>query len=1118
MTYTWTMTGGTITAGGTSNQITFTAGAVGTLSLGCTVANTAGTQASSTASVNVVAAPVATSLVASSTTPLYGATINLTPSFSGGTATIDHSIGTVTSGTPVSTAAITSAITYTLTVTNAANDTATATVTVTPQTVVVAAISPANPIVTVLGSRTFSSSVSGAVNTGIVWSATGGSIVSSTGVWTAPASPGGPFTITATSAADSSKTATTTVTAVAAPVATITAPTSAATGATGLTASVPAQTGMTYAWTISGGTITSATNTNSITFTAGSVGTLTLGCTVTNAANTNAVGSATVTVSTSTAPQITVQPANAQAIVPDGATFTVTATGSDLHYLWRQDGTTTVGTDSPNYTVSATDLNTFPYQTTYSVVVSNTGGSVTSNNAVLTVVAPSPTYAGDPVANPSRPLTTLPSYNVNAQRFPNGSFRFGYDETLKDPVWTSYGDFKYITAYTLNSNDPWLADDRLAAPQVTDSNYSGSGWSRGHEVMQSDIGRRYGQQAADDSCRMSNIVPQDIPFNNNIWNNLETKVAMATSGSLVDTFGRIWIYTGPVFGASPPRLGTTNIGIPEAYYKIMVRETAPGQPKVLAMLVPHPTVVGDPTSITPDKVDTWKYTTSVARIEQLTGLDLFPSPSTPLPAEFKTKVDVRTWGTPFEQSTTNPNVHMVQPSWNTSTTYSTTLTFAGDATSSDSTIASTGWTFGDGGTATGTSATHAYAAGGTFTVTFTATEADGHTASITRTITVSGPVNNPPTITAIANQTTAVNTAKTVGFTVGDTETAPAALVVTTNSANTTLIPNSNLALTGPDSSGVCSLVITPATGLQGTASITVTVTDGGSQTATRTFTIAVGVPTITTISNQTTAANTPVTVTFTVNDTETAPAGLVVTATSSNTTLVPNANLVLTGPDSGGACSYLITPASGQTGSTTITITVSDGTSTAQTSFNMTVDGSGTPTLIISQYYEGATGTNRFIEITNIGSQAATLDGIYLAGYMNKTSLSLDGVAPTNKDTLTGTLAAGASKLYMANGATTPSYAVALGTIATSCSFNGIGGDIIIISTSNGTSCWTDRIDVVGTTGDWGLDTSFYRAATIHLPNKTYTPSEWVQVSNTSVDNAAPTESQYLGYHVVTP
>lgn len=295
MTYAWTVSGGTPTAGATSSTVTFTAGGAGTLTLTCTITNAALASVVGTATVNVVDLPVATGLSVSNATPLHGATVTLTPIFSGGAGMVDNGIGAVTSGTSYPTPALNAAVTYTLTVTNAAGSKATSSVTVTPQTVAVAAISPSSPNVTVLTSLTFVSTVSGALNTALGWTATGGTMDPASGLWTAP-STAGTYTITATSQADATKSASTLVTAVPVPVAVITAPATAAAGQKFITASVPPQPGMVFAWTISGGTITSSAATNQIRFTAEALGTLTLNCTVTNAAHGTASGTAAVTV------------------------------------------------------------------------------------------------------------------------------------------------------------------------------------------------------------------------------------------------------------------------------------------------------------------------------------------------------------------------------------------------------------------------------------------------------------------------------------------------------------------------------------------------------------------------------------------------------------------------------------------------------------------------------------------------------------------------------------------------------------------------------------------------------------------------------------------------------
>ena len=87
------------------------------------------------------------------------------------------------------------------------------------------------------------------------------------------------------------------------------------------------------------------------------------------------------------------------------------------------------------------------------------------------------------------------------------------------------------------------------------------------------------------------------------------------------------------------------------------------------------------------------------------------------------------------------------PSGNVSIATNATQAFAGSATdSSSSATLSYGWSFGDGVSATGASASHAYTAPGTYTATFTATDSTGASGSATRVITVSQPTGN--TVTA----------------------------------------------------------------------------------------------------------------------------------------------------------------------------------------------------------------------------------------------------------------------------------------------------------------------------------------------------------------------------------
>lgn len=83
-------------------------------------------------------------------------------------------------------------------------------------------------------------------------------------------------------------------------------------------------------------------------------------------------------------PSITTQPANRTVFAGKSAKFTVTATGAaPLHYQWRKNGQNIAGATKSSYATPPATL--ADNGSLYSVVVTNTLGSVTSNNATLTV-------------------------------------------------------------------------------------------------------------------------------------------------------------------------------------------------------------------------------------------------------------------------------------------------------------------------------------------------------------------------------------------------------------------------------------------------------------------------------------------------------------------------------------------------------------------------------------------------------------------------------------------------------------------------------------------------------------------------------------------------------------
>ena len=215
-----------------------------------------------------------------------------------------------------------------------------------------------------------------------------------------------------------------------------------------------------------------------------------------------------------------------------------------------------------------------------------------------------------------------------------------------------------------------------------------------------------------------------------------------------------------------------------------------------------------------------------------------------------------------------------------------------------------------------------------------------------------GSTDTPPTISDITNQSVALGVATAaLPFTLGDAQVAAANLQLSAGSSNLTLVPLNNIVFGGNGANR--TVTVTPSAGINGTSLITVTVNDGPnnvSDTFLLTVTGSNSPPTISSIANQSTGDGTPTAPNpFTVADINTPAGNLALSGFAANTNLVPTANIVFGG--SGSNRTVTVTPASGQTGATLVTVVVSDGQLTASNSYTLTVTVSMQPSGLVAAY-----------------------------------------------------------------------------------------------------------------------------------------------------------------------
>jgi uncharacterized repeat protein (TIGR03803 family) len=120
-------------------------------------------------------------------------------------------------------------------------------------------------------------------------------------------------------------------------------------------------------------------------------------------------------------PSIVIQPANQSALLGSSASFTVSVTGS-ANYQWCFNSANILNATNAIYTIQTVGTNNAG---NYSVVITNSAGSVTSSNAVLTVIVP-PTLA----------LQFVGDYlQLNLTGMLNNNFVVEYSTNLADTNW-----------------------------------------------------------------------------------------------------------------------------------------------------------------------------------------------------------------------------------------------------------------------------------------------------------------------------------------------------------------------------------------------------------------------------------------------------------------------------------------------------------------------------------------------------------------------------------------------------------------------------------------------------------------------------------------------------------
>ena len=192
----------------------------------------------------------------------------------------------------------------------------------------------------------------------------------------------------------------------------------------------------------------------------------------------------------------------------------------------------------------------------------------------------------------------------------------GYSRVMNGPRWASWRLVASDFGGQARHKGHFITDGSLPAGwyQAQHSDYTGSGYDRGHLVRSED---RTASRADNDSTfLMTNVAPQRHDLNAGPWLRLEDHCRV-----LAQHDGRqLFITAGVIYGSAPARIGG-GVAVPESWWKVVV-VTAPGdgaaevtpQTRVIAVVMPNVEGIGD---------RPWTgYRTTVAEVERRTGYTL----------------------------------------------------------------------------------------------------------------------------------------------------------------------------------------------------------------------------------------------------------------------------------------------------------------------------------------------------------------------------------------------------------------------------------------------------------------------------------------------------------------
>jgi len=266
----------------------------------------------------------------------------------------------------------------------------------------------------------------------------------------------------------------------------------------------------------------------------------------------------------------------------------------------------------------------------------NPGVLTRMQNGMAVVPTPAPDAPSLPAGKHGRKLDVvgLPVADCPVTVLHRIGYSAGYSTRVFCPLWTTYF-VKPVTAPKSEARPEAFTPDPDMPPeyQVDTKEYARSGYDRGHMAPNWAISISYGREAQIQTFYTTNVIPQNHILNRGLWEELEKIEA----NDYARRYNGVMVFNGPIFNATSTKtIGQSHpIRVPSYCYKIILRFHR-GQIDALAFVFPQK-------AYGQGRACLERYLTSIAAIEQATGVHFLTGLPADEQAVLKAKTARRMW-------------------------------------------------------------------------------------------------------------------------------------------------------------------------------------------------------------------------------------------------------------------------------------------------------------------------------------------------------------------------------------------------------------------------------------------------------------------------------------------